>query len=687
MDSLFLKLRSLTIYLVVFAFPWFFLPITPEFFLTQKFYLVLGGVLVATVLAALSLLTTKKIHLMRSAFDRIFLLLGVSQILALLFASPNKIQALTALPWGLVPVLSLIALYFFIVQTVHTKEKLHTLIYVFIVGASIASLVSIIFWFDPLAGNQLSQQFEFLKTGRFSVIGNVFDSMFLAGFLAILSLMQVVKKLGKNTRPEIISTLGFIIGLVAVILLGYRLVVPPQDSVRIQLPSLETSWLTTVESLKTVETALVGVGTDNYETAFTIAKPRSYNVGPLWETNYSLSRSMLLHIWTETGILGLIAMLLLWVYIIREVHGLFLEKDADRNTFAALAIYLGIIMICMPPSYIIFFLTIILCSALAIKSYIYNKEDALVDMQKFPLLYVCLALVMIAAVCGLTYGAGRAYAGEYNFKQSLDGIRKNNGRLAYNSLVSAIQMNPYIERYHMQFAQINLVLANNTAQKKDLKDEQRQNIARLIQLAIAEGKTTIQLNPNKVSYWNNLAVIYRNIINVAEGSEAWTVASYRRAILLDPNNPSLRLNLGGVYYALKDYPEASKLFEQAAALKPNWPNAFYNLAWAEFQEKQYDNAVTHMETVLKLVEKDTADYKKAQENLKAFQEEGKKQQPAKEATGSGNLEQGQNLNLPPDPKPKLSPALELPEGSGPEKEIGAPVKEPVKEVTPTPAQK
>jgi tetratricopeptide (TPR) repeat protein len=317
-----------------------------------------------------------------------------------------------------------------------------------------------------------------------------------------------------------------------------------------------------------------------------------------------------------------------------------------------------------------------LCAGLGIKAHQYSDESMVVDISKMPILYVSIAIILLALAGGLGYFGSRAYAAEMYFKNSVNGIRANNGQAVYNNLVKAIQTNPYIERYHVQFGQVNLLLANNISKKKDLKDQDRQDIARFIQVAISEAKVPVQLNPNKVGYWNNLAVVYRNIINVAQGAESWTVASYRRAIVLDPNNPLLRLNLGGVYYSLKNYGEAESLFGQAAALKPDWANAFYNLSWAQFQGKKYDAAVANLENALKILDKKSPDYKKANENLEAFKAAAADtKKNAKTASESAGIQKGEELALPEKPNVQLSPALELPKGTGPENEI---------KVTPTP---
>lgn len=663
------QLRSYVLYAAVFAIPWFFLPITQEFFLIQKLYLVLITLLLSFVLLGASVIINKKIHFISTSFDKIFVFFGLSQILAVLFSSTNKVQALTSLPWGLASILACIGLYFLLANSLTKKRDVDTLASVLGMGILIASFTAIIFWFEPFKNIQLPSAFDFLKNMRFSPVGNVVDTLILTGLLGLTSLVKVVQAVAGGRKPGVLSIAAMLVGLVACMLVGYRALVPPTGQQGIQLPPLETSWIAAIDSMKSTRTAIVGVGIDNYEAAFTAAKPRSYNTTDLWQINFNLASSMVLHIWTESGLFGLLMYLLLWIYIIREVQGLFAEKDVDAKTYAAWAAYLGLVTFALPASFITLFLTIVLCAILALKNNHYDEKEVSVDLSRMPLLYTGIALALFAIVASVGYLGSRAYTAEMYFKQSLDGVRNNNGQQVYNNLVKAIQINPFVERYHIQLSQVNLLLANNIAKKQEkLTDQDRQDIARFIQIAINEAKIPVQLNPNKVGYWNNLAVIYRNIINVAQGSEAWTVAAYRRAILQDPNNPLLRLNLGGVHYSLKDYEEAEKLFEVSTALKPDWANAFYNLAWAQFQNKKFDRAIASMQSVLKTLDKNSADYKKATENLEAFKEAAANTKKAT-ATDSVAIRQGQDIALPEQPKPQLSPAVELPQGSGPESQI------------------
>ena len=89
---------------------------------------------------------------------------------------------------------------------------------------------------------------------------------------------------------------------------------------------------------------------------------------------------------------------------------------------------------------------------------------------------------------------------------------------------------------------------------------------------------------------------------------------------------------------------------------------------------------------MKVLDDKSEDYKKAKENLEAFKaaaDDTKK----KAATESAGIRQGEQLNLPKEPNPQLSPAIQLPESAGPESEIKvtpSPTEAPTQQTSPTP---
>jgi len=214
-----------------------------------------------------------------------------------------------------------------------------------------------------------------------------------------------------------------------------------------------------------------------------------------------------------------------------------------------------------------------------------------------------------------------------------------------------------------------------------MSDQDKQDLTQLVEQAIREAKNATQLNPGSVVVWENLASTYRQLINFAEGAPDWAIASYSQAIRLDPTNPTLRLDLGGVLLTLKDYDGAVKLFEQAIERKSDWPNAHYNLASAYIAKESYSLALAEMRIVVQLLDPNTEDYQKAQDELKELE----KMVPAAAAPTDPNAPES-NQQAPEDiqlvtPTPLPSPAepVELPDNAGPD--IPEPTPE---EPTPTP---
>jgi len=332
-------------------------------------------------------------------------------------------------------------------------------------------------------------------------------------------------------------------------------------------------------------------------------------------------------------------------------------------------------LICLfifPPSFIVWFLFFVLSARIAQQQHDGESMKQSVDLSNLLPIFIGFVVISIALIGVSGYFLGRTFASEYYFKKSLDGITNNSVKQVYDNQRQAIILNPYIEKFRSSFAQTNLLIANNLAQKKpeEITEKDRQTITQAIQAGITEGKAVVALNSQKAEAWQGLAAIYLNIINAATGADVWSISAYQRAILADPQNPSYRVGIGGVYYYLKKYDEAIKFFEQAISLKPDWANSNYNYAWANFQAKNYSKAVNALENTLNLLnpKTDKADYEKVKKELEEF----KKMLPKEDATTPENTTEQStatppsSLSLPTPPVAQISPMIDLPKDASPE---------------------
>jgi len=674
MNNFFQKILTTFLYSLVFLFPFFFLNFTQEYFVTNKLYLLGFGVLLLVLISTVQIIVSKKISWEKRPFDKLILLFLTSVAVSTLLSSPNKIQALLNPNFGLVMLISLAVLYFYIsriqseIRVGHARPLQ--------LMSIILSLVTIIFYFQPFKNVALPQNLAFLKNPGFTPVGAQLDLAILLGFFTIIAIVNLLKK-GEETSPQqsIIYHLGSIIlSLTALLFTVYSIMKPvqtPNLGVSTILPPFRLSWFAALEILKNPQTAIIGIGPDNFSAIFTRVKDFAYNQSPLWQINsFNVSRSAILQIFTETGIFGLLAFGLLVVYAIKQI----LRVGHARPLHFILFIYLIVCFFVFSPSLIVWFLFFVI---LGLINQTPTTDDHTCFSRKTPtdfdltdLLPIYLGVIIISlGLIGVSgYFLGRAYASEYFFKKSIDGIALNNAKLVYDNQRQAIILNPYVERFRSNFAQTNLLIANGIVKKdqtKKISEQDRQTITQAVQASITEAKAVISLNPQKADNWNGLAQIYLNIINAAQGADVWTISAYQRAILADPQNPVYRVSLGGVYYSQNKYDDALRFFEQAISLKPDWPNASYNYAWANFQKKNYPQAVNALQATIKLIDPklNKADYDKVMKELEEF----KKMLPEEDGSvNKTNKQTESDLILPTPPAAQINPKLELPKDASPE---------------------
>ncbi len=654
-------LKKVVLYLYLFLFPLLFLPLTQEFFFTTKFYLTW---LVATLLLLFStveFLVEKKIRLSTSTFETLLTLVILSSLLSTLIVSPNKVQAALSFNFGPVVLASFAVIFYYLFSLRVNPWPYLTL------SAGVLSLLAIIFFFNPLAKASLPQDLQFaLTTPYFTPAGAYLDLLLFLGFVGAGTAIQLLQEKEKKSLK---------LGLFFIIAVGFFLsvynVIKPQvvngQAFRILLPPFRLSWYAAVEILKSPLNAIFGAGIDNYSFLFTRVKDVAYNQSDLWQISFfNFGRNVFLHVLTVAGLVGLTSLVLFFLKLAKEVR-----TEKTKLYLVGLLVALFIIS---PPSLFVWFL-FFTTSAWLVKSRKFVQFDA----SQFAPAFIGTLILSLAIVSASSYFLARTYAAEVYFKKALDGLAQNNATIVYEGHRQAIQLNPYIERFRISFSQVNLLLANNLTQqildeqKKEKPDQERinnlrQNITQAVQAAINEAKAAVALNSQKASNWANLAAVYQNILNLAQNADVWTISSYQRAILLDPQNPIYRLNLGGVYFSLNQFDQALRLFEQAVALKPDWANAYYNLAWAAYNTQDYQRAVLEMQNVLNLLDpkQAKADYERAQKDLEEFK---KKLEETGQATGSATTPTPtptpSQLSLP-TPAPTIEEKIQLPKEASPE---------------------
>lgn len=451
---------------------------------------------------------------------------------------------------------------------------------------------------------------------NWSMAGSLLNEVLLMGFLATVWMRKLVGKL-KNDQ-EYVGTAVVSSLLILILLLGvFRLI----KTGWINLDGT-SSWVIAVESFK--KEPLLGVGVGNFVEAFSSWRPTSYNATSYWANGFKFSGNLVLHIWTEMGLLGL------GLVVIMAVR---LFKKRNRSFEWWFLMGYGLAVLFLPYTFLGTWLLVWLLSGLRGKttelSLLVLAGDKNVNMA--PVL-VTMVVMTIGLVGG--YTGQRLIAGEIFMRQSLLAASKNDGGSTYNLQIRAIGSQPQLAEYRRIYSQTNLSLAIAMLSNKDLSDEDKQKASVLIQQAVREAKSAISLESNNPIYWSNLASIYRQIVGIVDGAADWSLQAYQQAVILEPVNPMTKLEMGGLLFAAGRYEDADRVFEALVVSKSDMANGWYNWAYTAKKLNKLPEAISRLTQATSLVPVDSVDYDKATKELadwkKELEDKNKKEAVVKE---------------------------------------------------------
>ncbi len=661
------SLNNLLLPVFVFLVPIFFLPLTADFFTPNKHFLIAIFASIALLSWCLQLLAAGKVRLTLSPATLPLILF------ALIHLASSLIQEPTNLPHALLGrsslYVSLVIIFISLTSSAITPSTITSTLSALALSSVLASLSVIIQYFGFLSASGI----DFLQNKSFNLVGGPLPYLTFA-LLLLPAFTYLSLRLPHRQKSLYFLALGLMI-FASFIAVSEIL---PKDNQQFVILPLSTGWAIAIDLFKNLRTSLLGVGPENFASAFALLKPLSFNQSSFWTLRFSTSSNEYLTILTTTGVLALLLYLFsslrsLGISFLKPTH-----KDTDLASTRLIFIVALVLQLILPANVIVLFLTFISLTlmTLSLKAKDQGVVDVIVSFFSFHylrptnegfdrphaksihLLPWIIAILSLGLIGSHAYWRTKAYAADHYFYQSLQAAAQNQGTQTYNLQIKTITSYPYEPSYRIAYSQTNLALANAIASKKDVTEQDRNNVTQLIQQAIREAKVATSLAPGNPAAWQNLASVYRQLINLAQGADQWTIAAYTQAITLDPLNPQLRVELGGVYFSLKNYDQAALLFQQAVAAKQDWANAHYNLASTYKEQKQLDKALEQMRIVVALLPATSSDLQKAQDELKEL--EGQVKTPTTSTTPGNELQKPVVL-----PSPSLKP-IKLPEGSGPD---------------------
>ncbi len=482
-----------------------------------------------------------------------------------------------------------------------------------------------------------------------TVLFNLTDSSFVALQVLVIASIGLIAGIFTKKHISKFSAITLPILIIGIALHGWSML--PGKPSELALPSFKAGWSVALDVIREPRAALIGVGPASYENAYLKFKPLWVNATPNWNTRYSQAANAPLHMLTIGGFIGLGS----WLFLLARMFTANKQSHKDSKAVIITAIACGVFQLFLPGNVLIISLQFILLAvflaseadrhllfnltapSLAITSE--NGKAAQTSKAVAPIYIV--AILIAVGFSTLLYLVGKNYAAQIALHQGSLAAQADNGIAVYNNHQRAITLNPYLDSLHREYALTNMLIAAALSNKTDATEEEKTQVGQLMQQAVREARDATALDPNDSQNWVILAQIYQNMIGLSDEASEFAIQSYITAIENDPTNPGLRISLGGLFLNEEKFEQAASLFQQATELKPDFPNAHYNLAVALIQLKQLEAARASYQQVLALLDPASEDYTTVNQELEQLEEALAQQAEQEETQNPSDLSEGQ----------------------------------------------
>ncbi len=630
------------------------IPATDNFlFHTKSFVVFLGALLLVGVFTAQALVK-KSFEFTLSPFTAGLLFFGFASIAATFFTQSYPVENLLNFG-GVYIALSLLIL---VGGSILPKESKHWVLTTLAISSAllvVTQLAQMVGFGPAHAINQLVG-LQLPTTLLFNLAGSPLVALEIIGLSVLAMVVQVVStrfipKVYVVTLPILI--IGLLINTWAVL---------PGKVAPLSLPSYTASWSVALDAIRSPRAALIGTGPASYQNMYLQFKPLWVNNTPNWNIQFSQAANLPLTLIATTGFLGLIS----WIVLNLKVVASYRAVGSENKSLLALFLGSTLITLFLPANVGILLIQAVALAALIaanadqypnlsitpLKVSLYKKVASLIHGEKLhsnTLFSLSAGIVMLALVY-VIFLTGRAYAAHVQLFRSDLAASQDKAVEVYELQQAAVRYNPYLDLFRRRYAGTNLLIAIALSNKADLTDAEKEQIPELLQQAIREARGATLLDPTDTQNWQILAQIYQNMIGVTDDAQEWTVQSYVQAIQTNPNDPVLRLNLGNVFVAAKQYEQAAGIFSQAVSIKPDYAPSYFQLARVLKELNQLEQAKTAYQEVLTLLPPNTDEYtlvtKELEDVEKLLEEKAKTTDAEEDDDGTTELQRQTGINTP-----------------------------------------
>jgi len=368
--------------------------------------------------------------------------------------------------------------------------------------------------------------------------------------------------------------------------------------------------------LNKVKNIILGTGPSTFILDYSQYRSPLLNQTLFWGTRFLRGHSMFFDWLLTKGILGILGLLSLYFLVFYYFFKNLRKGNVFDIKLAISASFFSFLFVSFfyPFNFTFWFLFWFLIGTFI---FFFSEKEIhfKIDTPQKTMVFNFIFILSLIFSLFLIFHNTKWYLAEVNY---LKGMNATNVEKGIEYLLRATRLNPLMDNYWRDFSQLYLAQANLIAQDQKIPLEEKRN---RVNLAIGLGADAINkatnLGPMNVANWNVRGFFYQNLIGI-EGAENQALASYRKAIQLEPSSPYSFAEIARVYillaqnYAQKGEEEkktenlnsAIDALNKALQLKPDYPVANYLFAVALDQLGKLDEAIQKLEATKNLAPQD-----------------------------------------------------------------------------------
>lgn len=368
------------------------------------------------------------------------------------------------------------------------------------------------------------------------------------------------------------------------------------------------SWDVALESLKS--RFILGSGPATYGYDFSLHKPKYFNNNAFFSLRFSQGTGAVMESLSTLGALGTFFLAVLILSFL-SVSFYLISREKEKNKLYSLGVLSAAFMLLVDVTVMKFEGTVLMMTVLVgimALAFILDESDtqakslnlSLKASPKFALALAFVFMVISAGVAFLFVFLGKIYTADIYAGKAMIASASNIDNAA-SRMNDAVRLNPREGEYYAKLGEIYMALANREVMKGE-NDRNTDLIKNLVNNALLVSSAGSNLRPKDVEAWESLAGIYENSGVYLGDSVKMAEDAYKKALDLDPNNPSLMLSIGRVRIAEasleKDQPskeaalnDAKDYFQKAVDSKADFAPAYYQIALIDDALGDKDGAI------------------------------------------------------------------------------------------------